>query len=450
MNSKFAVTATKQHEAPVVCAGYGDGDDDNLRDDASSVRPAPNEDLESQTSSTDTFVDSQEEDNEKCAVNKNKEIVLDCHDSLQSMRPIVRSRSLGHISAADEMPYMCSFRMPYYNDDTAAAAAHKSSCSEAASTAGNKSDYNFVLDNYIEYTDETKIPRLRGKDSNRNKLLTAIQSSHWAALCAVAACSCILTYSISNRQPNLRPDLAQGIVIAMVLATFPEVAASAGAGAFAGMASGITIPNYGWLALLALVTSVVWTTFHHFKILVGCGGRLGTSAFLSMNLTVALFIMPSGAVSWSQYGNINELWSERLELVPSILSVGACTFLSAAGGAVRLKSKLPLNPVQAPTSIALLCMLILEPTQFKYTTQIDAGLAVGSYVAMASEQYLSSVFDFGAAGFLSGLWILFLDPFFLGFGGKRGFTSFCGFVTYVLISKALEFIREKCRVKNEW
>ena len=73
----------------------------------------------------------------------------------------------------------------------------------------------------------------------------------------------------------------------------------------------------------------------------------------------------------------------------------------------------------------------------RYTAQIDAGLAVGSFVAMASEQYLPTVFDFGGAGFLAGLWILFLDPFFLDFGGKKGFTSFCGFATYMVLSRLL-------------
>lgn len=385
------------------------------------------------------------DDDEKSA--RNKETVFDIHWPADTPRR--RAKSLSHLT--NEIPYLHSFRMPHapmsqqqVND--AAVAARSSTYSDAASTTGAKCDYNFVLDNYVEYMDETKIPRLRGKDDS-NKLIAAIHSSHWAALCVVATTSCVLTYSISNHPPLLRADLAQAIVITIVLATFPEVAASAGAGAFAGMASLDTIPNYGWLALLALITSAVWTTFHHFKLLVGFGGRLGTCAFISMNITVAVFIMPSGVVPWSFYGNVHELWSEQLELVPSILSVVACMFLSAVGGAVRLNSKLPLNPVQAPTSIALLCMLILEPTGWKYTTQTDAGLAVGSFVAMASEQYLPSVLDFGAAGFLAGLWILFLDPFFLDFGGKKGFTSLCGFVTYIVISKVVpESMR---RVKKE-
>lgn len=201
-------------------------------------------------------------------------------------------------------------------------------------------DYNFVLDNYLEFADDTKIPRLRGKDTN-NVLLAAIHDSHWAVLVAVSTASCFMTFSLSNYAPFLRADLSQALVITLVLATFPEVAASSGAGAFVGMVSIEVVPNYGWLALLAFVLSVVWMVFYRFRFLVGCGGRLGTCAFISMNITTVVFLMPSGIIPWSLYGDATQLWSQRLELVPSILTVLASTLLSAAGGAVRLKSEIP-------------------------------------------------------------------------------------------------------------
>jgi len=324
--------------------------------------------------------------------------------------------------------------------------ATRSDPGTGTNTTDDDDDYNLVLDNYVEYTDDLKIPRLRGKDIDRVRAAFH-NGSHWLALSVTVTGSCLLTYSISNFEPNLNADLAQALVITMVLATFPEVAASSGAGAFAGMASATSVPNYGWLCLLAFLVSAVWWLFHRCKLLVGCGGRLGTCAFVAMNLTVALFAMPSGAVPWELYGDTGRLWAERLEVVPSLLEVVACAGIAAVGGAVRLKSKIPLNPVQAPTVIALLCMLILEPTGFVYTEQVDAGLAVGSFVAMASDQYLPTVLDFGAAGFLAGLWTLFLDPFFLGFGGKKGFTSFCGFATYVALSKGVRLLKSKKEIQ---
>lgn len=366
------------------------------------------------------------------ATTNTREIVLNDEDG-PGKTSIPRAQSLDAISPeSTEKSYMYSFRMPHDDPNNNNNIMNRQARSDGCASI---TDYNFVLDNYIEYADDTKIPRLRGMDDN-NKILSAIHSSHWAVLCTVVTASCFMTYSLSNHAPFLRADLSQAIVITVVLATFPEVAASSGAGAFAGMSSLDAIPNYGWLALLALVVSVIWMIFYHFKILVGCGGRLGTCAFISMNI-VALVSMLSRTVPWSLYGDASRLWSERLEVVPSILTVVASTFLSAVSGAVRLKSEIPLNPVQAPTTIALLCMLILEPTGFSYTEQIDAGLAVGSFVAMASASYLPSVLDFTGAGFTAGLWILLLDPFFIGFGGKKGFTSFCGFATYVAISRMI-------------
>ena len=347
------------------------------------------------------------------------------------------------------MQVLYSFRLPHHDCSASMRMLSNSNSNKDVATirsdpgtggTDHDDDYNLVLDNYVEYTDDLKIPRLRGKDIDRVR--SAFHNgSHWLALSVTVTGSCLLTYSLSNNEPpNLKADIAQALVLTLVLATFPEVAASAGAGAFAGMASARSVPHYGWLCLLALTVSVVWWLFHRFKILVGCGGRLGTCAFLAMNITVALWAMPSGAVPWELYGDTGRLWAERLEVVPSILEVVACTGISAVAGAVRLKSKIPLNPVQAPTTIALLCMLILEPTGFVYTEQVDAGLAVGSFVAMASDQYLPTVLDFGAAGFLAGLWTLFLEPFFLGFGGKKGFTSFCGFATYVALSKGIRLL----------
>ena len=350
-----------------------------------------------------------------------------------------RSKSDGGTANDDREgeSFFYSFRMPHDCNSSVGSASHNQAMNSCMPRVGNPTqppnDYNFVLDNYVEYADNTKIPRLRGKDVD--KLRAAIHSSHPIALCMTVSIACFLTYSISNHAPYLKADLSQAIVIVLVLATFPEVAASAGAGAFAGMAGPNAIPNYAWLALLSLVISGVWLLFHRFKILVGCGGRLGTCAFISMNITVALAAMPSGAVPWSLYGDSARLWSDRLELVPSILTVAASTFLSGMGGMVRLRSKIPLNPVQAPTTIALFFMLVIESTGSPYAAQLHGGFAVGSFVAMASDQYLPSVIDFVAAGFIAGLWILLLDPFFVEFGGKKGFTSFCGFVTYVLISK---------------
>jgi hypothetical protein len=150
---------------------------------------------------------------------------------------------------------------------------------------------------------------------------------------------------------------------------------------------------------------------------------------------VSLIAMASGEVSWALYVDANMLWSTRLDLVTAILCVVAATLLSGTAGAIRLYCGIPLNPIQAPTLLVLLCMLILEPATSSQLKQVGNGLAVGGFVAMASTQFLPTVLDFGGAGFVAGLIYILLDPFFNGFGGKDGFVAFCGFTIYVALSK---------------
>lgn len=163
-----------------------------------------------------------------------------------SARPLRRTRSLDNITPenSEEKSYMVSFRMPhpeFYNTNRGRTNVASDARSDASTT-----DYNFVLDNYIEYADGTHIPRLRGK-AEKNKLLAAIHSSHWAVLCSIVTAGCFLTYAMTNHSPFLRADISQAIVITVVLATFPEIAASSGAGAFAGMASEVAIQILvGW------------------------------------------------------------------------------------------------------------------------------------------------------------------------------------------------------------
>jgi hypothetical protein len=304
-------------------------------------------------------------------------------------------------------------------------------------TESGRNDKGFVKGSYIDLQNDERIPELVA--ANPDKLRAAIDNEHWAFQCVATVASCFLVYSISNYAPYLDVDMAQAIVITLVLATFPQLAAPAGVGAFAGMAGQGTIPSYAWLSLLSLLATGLWQVFVHFKVALGFGGRLGMCVFISMNATLLVFAIPSGKVPWSFYGDASQLWSTSLEVEPSCVAVAACVFISIAAGYVRLKAEIPLNPIQTPTTISLLCMLIVEPTGYQYTKEVFGGLAAGAFVAMASEKYLPDVLSFGIAGFIAGLWILLLKPFFLEFSGKTGFTAFCGFCTYLVLARAMLF-----------
>ena len=300
--------------------------------------------------------------------------------------------------------------------------------------------YSLVIDDYIEDHNYDEIPHIHGDHDYLKKKFKITPRGEdllkfLAEVFAVIS-SCFLTYTISNHEPFLPAVISEAVVIMIALSSFPEISAASAAGAFAGMASSEAIINYGWLCLLSIVVSVMWLIFNRYKLLVGFGGRIGTCAFISMNI-VSLIAMISGKVPWTLYGNVNELWPQRLELTTSILSVIAAALLSGSAGAIRLYSRVPLNPIQAPTLLVLVSMFILEPATGSQLKQISNGLAVGSFVSMASTQNLPTILDFMAAGFVGGLFLLLLDPFFSGFGGRDGFSSFCGFTLWISARKLL-------------
>jgi hypothetical protein len=169
---------------------------------------------------------------------------------------------------------------------------------------------------------------------------------------------------------------------------------------------------------------------------VGYGGRIGTCAFISMNI-VSVIAMLSGKVPSTLYGDMNDMWAQRLTLTTSILSVIASAILCGSAGAIRLYSRVPLNPIQAPTILVLFFMLILEPATNSQPKEISNGLAVGGFVSMASTQNLPTVLDFTMAGFAGGLFFLLLSPFFEGFGGRDGFSSICGFILWMAVRRLI-------------
>ena len=302
--------------------------------------------------------------------------------------------------------------------------------------------YSLIVDDYIEDHNYDEIPHIHG-DYDDIKLFNKFtitsrgkdRLKHVAEVFTVIS-SCFLTYTISNHEPSLPAVISQAVVIMMSLVAFPEMSAASAAGAFAGMANSVSIINYGWLCLLSIVVSVMWLTFNRYKLLVGYGGRIGTCAFISMNI-VSVIAMLSGKVPWTLYGDINDMWAQRLELTTSILSVIASAILCGSAGAIRLYSRVPLNPIQAPTILVLFCMLILEPATSSQLKQISNGLAVGGFVSMASTQNLPTVLDFTMAGFAGGLFLLLLSPFFEGFGGRDGFSSFCGFSLWMAVRRLI-------------
>jgi hypothetical protein len=143
---------------------------------------------------------------------------------------------------------------------------------------------------------------------------------------------------------------------------------------------------------------MTWLWVASFNILLGFSGRLGTTTFLAMNITMLVFLAPSGAVPWSQYGDVQATWEERLTEEKSIVYVVSAVFLASLGGAFRLHAKLPVNPVLVPCTLALFFMMIVNGTEYENRSTLYNGFAVGAYVAMTSEARLPSIAAFFNSG----------------------------------------------------
>lgn len=305
--------------------------------------------------------------------------------------------------------------------------------------------------------------------------------------------SAVLTYSYNR---NINVQLAIMTVITMVGASpfCSSHIVTASVGAFAGGHNiigsigdmkdntEIGILNYLWLLLLSCVVGSIWCfLITRQKVLDGYAGRLGTTTFIGMNISMVLFFGPLNVVDWDRYyyGFTHLIhvaeedsalpdvalatawkWTEEIEL--AIGYIFAVIWLGVAGGGARIfhqnymnhwhrnnngttgnaaSPPTTLNNVLCPVLLALFSMLVVNAFQYKHAFGLYNGFAVGSYVAMASLQKIPSVAKFATVSLLAAGWGLALTPFFVGFAGKSGFTSMLGHLTCSILESSIERAR---------
>ena len=248
--------------------------------------------------------------------------------------------------------------------------------------------------------------------------------------------ACLLTHALINQQPHIDLQITTMLLVTLCGATFPHLITAVGCGVYAGSASPETIPSYPWIVLLGVLTSFAWQIVSSSGLLLGYSGRLGATAFLSMNVTALIVFSLDRTVAFDRYGSLESLsWEDMPVLEEAVISLFACMFLACTAGYFRLISTVPVNPVLVPSAWALFCMLITSCTEYRFSSSVLSGYAVGAYVAMASEARLSGVWQFVIVGWIAGIWNVFLEPLFLGFGGKGGFTAMIAYSTYRFLQK---------------
>ena len=217
-------------------------------------------------------------------------------------------------------------------------------------------------------------------------------------------------------------------------------------------AIGVACMTYLWLLLLSVVTTLVWRFgMMRNKFLDGYAGRLGTTVFVGMNLTMFIYA-PLGVVRWDRYCYglieilnsaedsipLSQAWIKEAEL--AVVYVASVLFLGVAAGGTRvahnkyiimrqeeavnddLLSKVSpqaLNNIIVPVLWALSCMLGVNISGYESAPVLFNGFAVGSYVAMASLQKIPSTTKFAMVSAVAACWGLVLTPFFVGFPGSK-------------------------------
>lgn len=134
----------------------------------------------------------------------------------------------------------------------------------------------------------------------------------WWVQCISIYIAAFLTYSYYNTGLHSNLQIAVMTVIVLVGSSpFQSHVVPATLGAFVGGQNIILATsdnentiypiNYLWLLLLSVVVGLVWCFCMSTGLLNGSSGRLGTTTFIGMNITMLLFFGPLGIVKWNRY-----------------------------------------------------------------------------------------------------------------------------------------------------
>eukprot|EP00966_Prymnesium_polylepis_P127194 2941922-Prymnesium_polylepis.1 len=202
------------------------------------------------------------------------------------------------------------------------------------------------------------------------------------------------------------------------------------------------LPTYGWLTLLAACAAASWLCVSRCKLIVGFSGRLGTTAFVACNFAV-LMCCAAGDAPWDVYyksSKWDELTAESVLVSATFVTLSA-VLTRAASNSVGLFPNLA-NPVSAGSAVALCLMLVIDVTDYRYKAAVQGAIGQGSFTGMASTQRLSAS-GVLAAGLIGGGLNAALHPFFLGFGGKQGFTAFLSCLPVLLLQASWKIARDR-------
>ncbi|OLQ10940.1 Calpain-15 [Symbiodinium microadriaticum] len=219
-----------------------------------------------------------------------------------------------------------------------------------------------------------------------------------------------LAAKLAHWRPRVGGDLAQATLITLCGHLAPPLTAPFAFGAFTGVLSPKLAPGYHWLALLLLVGCILWLLVSHFKVFVGFGGRVGFTAFCSCYLVQAVVLMPVGAVEYRAVNILADMLLDGAKVASvrvayeqrvwqkDVISVLAPVFGAVTANFLRSCGASLENPITGATSGSLTAFLVLSVSGWSFAPVAMNGFAVGSFVGMASFEYLPTTSSWDIRG----------------------------------------------------
>jgi hypothetical protein len=231
----------------------------------------------------------------------------------------------------------------------------------------------------------------------------------------------------------LAVDAGLGVVVAAALVGLcaalivPDYAAAAYCGSFVGMATPGVLPGYAPVFVAGVAGGVTLVAVDgRFD---GMGGKLGTTAFVGC-VTVAV-VGRTGP--WLGAAPTAIL----MPTAPAAGAAGPVVVAASVAGAVATfvaSVRLGHGPVVGSAVVGLVGGLLAPALS---TGGVAAAVFCASFAGMAAPDRLPNEVATGVAGLASGVLLVGVDRYFVGFGGKLGTVAFVGcLLTCGLLSAA--------------
>lgn len=206
---------------------------------------------------------------------------------------------------------------------------------------------------------------------------------------------------------GLSPIVAAGLVGVLAAVFVPKYSVPAYCGAFVGMTSPVLFESY-WIAGSAglLATGVflfVQPVFH------GVGGKLGTTAFVSVLLTVT-----------ATEGSFESGVVPESEIAVIVVAVSVAGAVATYG----LHTRTAVTPVFASGVVGSVAGLTLPALAATAGWIVPAAAYAASFAGMTDPKRISSLRWVGLAGVGVGLAVVYTMPYLGGSGGKLGTIAF--------------------------